>query len=122
MPLPGNLLDPIPGPSACGENLYYSPIYDKIKEARRRDEEIPQGDWQLETKKADYVQVIKLAVEALSRKSKDLQLAAWLSEALLRQEGIGAFVGGLDLLRGLLETYWDGVYPELEDGDAELPF
>ncbi|RPI11147.1 MAG: type VI secretion system protein TssA, partial [Acidobacteriales bacterium] len=120
MPLPGNLLDPIPGPSTCGENLYYSPVYDKIKEARRQDEEIPQGDWQSEVKKADYVQVIKLAVDALSKKSKDLQLAAWLSEALLKQEGIGAFAGGLDLLRGLVETYWDGVYPELEDGDAEM--
>jgi type VI secretion system protein ImpA len=120
MPVPGNLLDPIPGPSPCGENLYYSPVYDKIKEARRQDEEIPQGEWRLEVKKADYIQVIKLATDALSNKSKDLQLAAWLSEALLKQEGIGAFAGGLDLLRGLIETYWDGVYPQLEDGDAEM--
>ena len=45
MPLAGNLLDPIPGPSPCGENLYYSPLYDKIKEARREEEDIAQGEW-----------------------------------------------------------------------------
>ena len=37
--------DPIPGPSPSGANLYYAPLYDKIKEARREDEEIAQGDW-----------------------------------------------------------------------------
>jgi type VI secretion system protein ImpA len=120
MPLAGNLLDPIPGPSPSGENLYYSPLYDKIKEARREEEDIAQGDWRREVKKADYPLVIKLATEALSKKSKDLQLAAWLTEAMLRQEGAGGLADGLDLLRGLLENFWDSVYPELEDGDAEM--
>ncbi|MFB3776380.1 MAG: type VI secretion system protein TssA [Bryobacteraceae bacterium] len=120
MPLPGNLLDPIPGPSPCGENLYYSPVYDKIKEARRQEEEIPQGEWRHEVKKADYVQVIKLTTDALTKKTKDLQLAAWLTEALLKQHGFDGLADGLDLLRGLIENFWDGLYPELEDGDAEL--
>ena len=45
MPLAGNLLDPIPGSSPSGENLYYSPLYDKIKEARREEEEVTEGEW-----------------------------------------------------------------------------
>ncbi len=120
MPLAGNLLDPIPGSSPSGENLYYSPLYDKIKEARRQEEEISQGEWRREVKKADYPQVIKLATDALAQKSKDLQLAAWLTEALLCQQGIAGLADGLDLLRGLLENFWDSLYPELEDGDAEM--
>ncbi len=120
MPIPGNLLDPIPGANPCGENLYYSPAYDKIKEARREEEEISQGEWRHEVKKADFVQVIKLAGDLLSKKSKDLQLAAWLAEALLKEEGIDSFADGLDLMRGLIENFWDNLYPELEDGDAEL--
>ena len=120
MPLPGNLLDPIPGASPCGENLYYAPVYDKIKEARRQEEEIPQGEWRYEVKKADYAQVLKLATDSLSKKTKDLQLAAWLTEALLKEEGFGGLAGGLELLHGLVENYWEGVYPELEDGDAEM--
>ncbi len=120
MPLPGNLLDPIPGPSPCGEHLYYSPIYDKIKEAGREEEEISQGEWQHEVKKADYAQVIKLATESLATKTKDLQLAAWLTEALLKKEGFDGFADGLDMMRGLVEKFWEGLYPELEDGDAEM--
>jgi type VI secretion system protein ImpA len=120
MPLPPNLLEPIPGNAPSGENLYYSPLYDKIREARREEEEIPQGEWRREVKRADFALVVKLATEALTGKTKDLQLAAWLTEAWLRQQGPAGLADGLDLLRGLLENFWDTLYPELEDGDAEM--
>ena len=120
MALAANLLDPIPGPSPCGENLYYSPLYEQIKEARRQEDDIPQGEWRREVKKADYVQVIKLSTDALAKKSKDIQIAAWLTEAWLNQQGFTGLADGLDLMRGLVENYWECVYPELEDGDAEM--
>src|SRR5438309_1746451 len=120
MPLPDDLLNPIPGDNPAGENLRYAPIYDKIKEARREDDDAPQGEWRRERKLADWPLTIKLIVEALSKKSKDLQLAAWLTEALLRRDGIAGLRGGLGLLHGLIDNFWDTLYPELEDGDAEL--
>jgi len=120
MPLREDLLNPIPGPNPCGENLRYAPIYDQIKEARREEEAVTEGDWQTPGKKANWPLVVKLAGEALATRSKDLQLAAWLLEALINTEGYAALRPGLDLLRGLLENFWDGLYPELEDGDAEL--
>lgn len=128
MLLPGSLLNPIPGPNPSGESLRYTPIskqdptffYDKIKEARREEEELEQGEWQHEVKKADPALVIKLATDALANRSKDLQIAAWLAEALLRKHRFAGFQEGLDLLRGLLENFWETLYPELEDGDAEL--
>jgi len=119
MPLPDNLLSPIPGDKPCGEDLRYTPIFDKIKEARREEEEVQEGEWKTEGKKADYPQVVKSAVEALST-TKDLQIAAWLTDALLRTEGFAGLKQGLDFLQGLLGTFWDGLYPQLEDGDAEL--
>ena len=103
MPLPEHLLDPIPGSSPSGEDLHYSALYDKVKEARRQEEEVPQGEWRREVKKADYPLVIKLATDAIATKSKDLQLAAWLTEAWLGQKGPGGLADGLDLLRGLVE-------------------
>src|SRR5579875_2001867 len=126
--LPDNLLNPIPGPNPSGESLRYTPVskqdptffYDKIKEARREEEELEQGEWQHEVKKADSALVIKLATDALANRSKDLQIAAWLAEALLRKHRFAGFQEGLDLLRGLLENFWETLYPELEDGDAEL--
>lgn len=120
MPLRDDLLNPIPGANACGENLRYAPVYDKIKEARREDDDAPQGEWQRERKTADFPLVIKLASDALANKSKDLQLAVWLTEALLKQEGFGGFRAGFNFIQSLLETFWDGLYPELEDGDASI--
>ncbi|HUI53517.1 MAG TPA: type VI secretion system protein TssA [Bryobacteraceae bacterium] len=119
MPLREDILNPIAGDNPCGQNLRYAPIYDKIKEARREDDELAQGAWQLERKAADWGQVSKLCQEAIATQSKDLQLAVWLAEALLRQGGIRGFSEGLGLCRDLLEKFWDTLYPELDEGDAE---
>ena len=37
-----------------------------------------------------------------------------------REQGVGGLADGLDLMRGLTENFWDSLYPELEDGDAEM--
>jgi type VI secretion system protein ImpA len=120
MPLRDELLAPIPGANPGGVELRYDPLYDKIKEARREEEDIPQGDWQTTRKTADWPQVVKLTKDALLNKSKDLQLAVWLAEATLRREGFAGFRGALDMLVGLLEQHWDHLYPEVEDGDVEM--
>ena len=114
------LLQPIPGDNPSGADLRYEPVYDEIKEARREEDEGPQGQWARERKLADWPEVIKLASECLAKQSKDLQLAAWLTEALLRKEGYGGLRSGLELIKGLLEKFWDTLYPEVEDGDLEL--
>ena len=120
MPLRDDLLNPIPGDNPSGVNLRYDPVYDKIKEARREDDDASQGEWTHERKTADWKQVVKLAGEALAGKSKDLQLAAWLNEAMLRTEGFAGLLSGLKLCQSLIENFWDTLYPELEDGDAEF--
>ncbi len=120
MPLPDTLLTPLPGDQPCGADLRYDPLYDKLKEARREDDDAPQGEWERPRKLADWPQVIKLATDALAQKSKDLQIAVWLTEALLHREGCAGLREGLELLHGLVEKFWDNVYPELEDGDAEM--
>jgi len=121
VPLRDDLLNPIPGNNPCGENLRYDPVYDKIKEARFEDEDdAPQGEWQRARKKADFPLVIKLASDALTKKSKDLQLAAWLSEATLRRESFAALPECISFLQKLQEQFWENCYPEIEDGSPEL--
>jgi type VI secretion system protein ImpA len=123
MPLREDLLTPIAGENPSGIDLRYDTkllIYDKIQEARRKDDELAQGDWQSERKTANYPLVVKLAQDALATVSKDLQLAAWLSEALLVTEHFAGLHQGLTLCHGLLTNFWDTVYPVIEDGDREL--
>jgi type VI secretion system protein ImpA len=119
MPFPEDLLNPIDGPNPSGVNLRYEPIYDKIKEARREEDQPPPGMAERDRKVADNPLVIKLTKDILANKTKDLQLAAWLTEALLKQQGFGGLKDGLSLCYGLTDKFWDTVYPELEDGDAQ---
>jgi len=119
MPFPDDLLNPIEGPNPSGTNLRYDPVYDKIKEARREESQPPPGMTEQDRKVSDNNQVIRLATDLLTKKTKDLQLAAWLTEASLKQRGFGGLKDGLALCCGLLDKFWDTLYPEIEDGDAE---
>jgi len=115
------LLQPIPGGDPCGADLRYLPVTPLIKEARREEADISQGVRKHDTKVADFPQVLKLSKEALTKQGKDLQVAAWLTEALLRMEGFAGLRQGLELIRRMLETYWDGVHPRPdEDGDLVM--
>src|SRR2546421_7917702 len=107
MSLRDELLSPVPGANPAGENLRYAPVYDKIKEARREDDDAPQGEWKRERKVADWPLTIKLIGDSLATKTKDLQLAAWLAEAMLVREGVAGLREVLDLIRGYLENFWD---------------
>ena len=73
------LLAPITGENPAGESLRYEGTYDTIQEQIREEEVLEQGDWQRETKTADWRAAVTTASEALTTKSKDLQLAAWLT-------------------------------------------
>ena len=111
------LLAPIEGENPSGESLRYAGTYDEIAEARRADDNLNQGAWQTELKYADYRKVIELAVPALTSRSKDLQIGAWLSEALMKQHSFAGLRDSLKLLTGLQENFWDTLYPEIDEGD-----
>lgn len=113
------LMQPISEENPSGENLRYSAIYGEIAEARRADKVLPQGQWQTELKTADYRKVIDLAVPVLIEQTKDLQIAVWLSEALVSEFGFAGLRDSLKLVGGLQENFWETLFPEIEDGDME---
>ncbi len=114
------LLEPIPGDNPAGRPLQYEPEYDQIREARRsEDDSLDQGDWKRGLKSADWDLVVKLCTDCLSTKSKDFQVAAWLTEALLHRHGFAGLRDGLALLHGLQEHFWESYFPEIDDGDLE---
>jgi type VI secretion system protein ImpA len=119
MPLREDLLAPIAGENPAGEDLYYDKVFDQIKEARREEEDdLPAGDWgRSQVKKADYRAVIKLAGDALAKRTKDLRLAGWLVEAHLRVDGFQVLGPGTDLLHAMQETFWPTLYPVIEEGN-----
>lgn len=115
------LLAPISDDAPCGPSLRYEGTFDAVRENRRdEDPNLPQGVWETEVKRADWPEVARLCTEALTQKSKDLHLALWLTEAWTHVEGLRGFRRGLDLTSSLLEEFWDGIHPEIdEDGDLD---
>lgn len=114
------LLQPIEGENPSGENLQYSGLYDEMREARRsEDDTLTQGDWQRDTKVADWNKVIELAVPALTTQTKDLQITAWFAEGLAKLHGFAGVRDSLKLMKSYHEIFWDTLYPEIDEGDME---
>ncbi|MBW1801514.1 MAG: type VI secretion system protein TssA [Deltaproteobacteria bacterium] len=113
------LLAPIPGENPAGESLRYEGTYDRIKEAREEEADLPQGIWEREVKRADWKSVQDLCIGALENRSKDLQIAVWLLESMIHQYGFSGVREGLHFLKALCEAFWDDLYPEIEEDDFE---
>ncbi len=113
------ILTPIDGEKPAGEDLRYV-LYDEIAEARRADDGFDRGAWQRDIKTADWDRVISLCADALVNRTKDLHIAAWLTEALTVTDGFKGLLAGLQIIRGFLENFWESLYPEIEDDDLEF--
>lgn len=104
----------------CGEDMVFSAEFDAIQEARRfEDPSLAQGEWITEVKEADWENVIRICENVLAKQSKDLRVAAWLTEAKGKIAGLGGLADGYSLLEHLCSTFWDQIHPQLEDGDFE---
>ncbi|WP_372620179.1 type VI secretion system protein TssA [Falsiroseomonas sp.] len=120
------LLAAIPGDAPQGADLRedysaQSPYFrlrdarSEAREAERRAESL--GDDAEASTPAQWKTVVSLAKSALAERTKDIEIAAWLTEAMVRLNGLPGLTAGALLLRGLAERYWDGVFP-LPDEDG----
>lgn len=115
------LLIPITPDEPAGANLRYDPVYDKIQHLRREDDQrLPQGVWKADLKRADWNGVESLCIETLETRSKDLQIAAWLTEAWIQLRGMQGGAMGFEVMRALCESFWDGLYPRIDGEDIEF--
>ena len=115
-----DLLAPLAGETSCGEDLSFSPDFDRIQEARREDDPtVDYGEWQTALKQADWQEVISCCTELLRMRSKDLRVAAWLTEGLVKTRGIAGLGEGAALVAGLLTRFGEHVHPQADSGDQE---
>jgi len=114
-----SLLQPISDHSPCGEDLSFSPEFDRIQEARREDDPtIDYGEWQTALKQADWADVVRCCTELLQKRSKDLRLVAWLTEGLVKTAGLGGLADGMETLGCLLDHFGKEIHPRA-DGDEQ---
>lgn len=114
------LLAPIPGEQPAGQSLRFDPLYDQIRLLRQEEDvTLPQGIWTRELKRADWPGVAAACIDALQSRTKDLQIAAWLTEAWIKLHGYRGLAAGLRVMAALCRDYWDTLYPSIDaDGST----
>lgn len=116
-----HLLAPLSKNDPCGLYLVYEETYDQIQEARiEEDANLPQGIWKRDIKRADWIKVENLCLQALCEKTKDLQIASWLMEAWTILYGIKGFLKGLTLIEAYCTHFWDTIHPRIQQEDLEF--
>lgn len=136
-----SLLAPVPGDQPAGTDLRkdHSPtsIYFRLRDARaeardaEREAEAVGGEedgapGERRTGRelaaealARWRTVQDLAGMALAGSSKDLEVAAWLTEALVRNAGLRGLAAGASVIAGLAERFWDDLYPRPDEDGME---
>jgi type VI secretion system protein ImpA len=118
------LLEPISEEAPAGidprgdkqsDSLYY-----RVKDARNaaRSEERAAVETGAATPE-EWNTVVSTAVELLATAGKDLEVAAWLAEGLVRTEGFAGLRDGLKVIDGIARNYWETCFPELDEDGVE---
>ncbi len=120
------LLAPLPGEVPQGTDLRedfsaqspYFRLRDARSEARDAEKAADRGG-EARDPMPLWRTVRDLGMKCLAETSKDLEVAAWMTEAMLRLSGLRGLTAGARLIEGLATTYWDGVYPLPDDYGME---
>lgn len=120
------ILAPLPGDQSAGVDLRQdfapSSVYFRLRDARseardaERQAESQGGDEGLATL---WRPVASLAISALKETSKDLEVATWLTEAMVRLSGLAGLTAGAQIIAGLVDQYWDNVFPMPDEDGME---
>ena len=113
------LLQPL-DPDPCGQNLEYDSDFVALEEASRGKPEQEYGDTKVPAEPPDWKQVRRLGLD-LSSRTKDLRIACLLSRGLLAVDGVLSFCDLLQLVRGYIENFWEGIHPQLDPDEGNSP-
>lgn len=120
------ILAPLAGDQPTGVDLRqdFAPnsVYFRLRDARaqaRDAERQADGEDATDGLLALWRPVATLAIDALKSTSKDLEVATWLTEALVRLAGLQGLMAGASVIGGLVERHWDGLFPMPEESDME---
>jgi type VI secretion system protein ImpA len=114
------LLAPIPGEEPAGPTSVYFAMRPQFEEMRREVTEEQAKETKEDIKNADWKGLERKSKEALAETSKDLRIAGYLLEALVKNHGFHGAREGLKLLKLLTAQCWDRLNPPVDPEDAEV--
>jgi len=110
------LLKPISEEAPCGEDLSEDASLQELETLARGK---PETQFSA-AEPPDWKQLRSRCLELFAR-SKDLRIAMTLTVTGLELDGLPGFRESLALVKGLIETYWETVYPRLDPADDNDP-
>ena len=125
---PAELLEPISPDHPTGVNLREdddgAALYYRLKDARARAR-VFERQADVETERGpvapEWRMIFDIAQDVLRTRSKDIEVAVWLTEAALRLHGFDGLQHCFVLLDGLVTRYWDGLHSmDAEDVSAKV--
>ncbi|MCC6229629.1 MAG: type VI secretion system protein TssA [Phycisphaerales bacterium] len=114
------LLRPVSEAAPCGEELRYDRRYLEVMRLAEGKPEQQIGDTIVPGEEPNWREVCDGCLELFAR-SKDLRVAMLLCLANLRLEGYPGLRDGLRIVKGIVDTYWDGLFPILDPDDGNDP-
>ena len=115
-----SLLAPLSAESPCGADPEYDPDFLALLEASMTRAEQQYGTTVIPAQEPDWLSVHQRA-SALVQRTRDLRAAVMFTRSAARVEGLPGAACGLQLVRGLLERFWDDVHPRLDPNDGRDP-
>ncbi len=113
-------LTPISAESPSGADLEYDPQFSNMEKASQGTPDQEFGSTRIEGEPADWEAVRDAAIGLLSR-THDLRVAVYLTQAELILNGLVGLRNGLELIAGYTETFWETVFPLLDEDDDNDP-
>lgn len=114
------LLAPVSEESPSGADLEYDPAFGELERTAQGKPEQVMGDDVIEAEDPDWRAVRDQAI-ALFGQTKDLRVAVHLTQSAMKFEELDGLAGGMELIRGLVENFWDDLYPQLDAEDNNDP-
>lgn len=121
-----DFLAPISEENPAGLDIRNDPSptsnYYQIKDARnaaRAAERNSLFDGSSDEASDNWKKIIELAPKILKEDAKDLEVASWYTEALIRRYGFQGLRDGFSLIRGLIENFWQDLHPEPDEDGIE---
>lgn len=114
------LLRPVSDAAPCGEDLRYDRRYLEVMRLAEGKPEQQMGDTIVAGEEPNWREVGDGCLELFAR-SKDLRVAMLLCLANVRLEGYPGLRDGLRLVTGVIDQYWDGMFPLLDPDDGNDP-
>ncbi len=104
---------PIRSDAPAGDSARYDPLFERLQAEIGKLESLSGAPVQ-------WKEVVDLGRELLRKKSKDLLVANYISVGLLEQRGYAGLLAGLSCIEGMIESFWETLYPETKRMRARI--